>query len=169
MASEQVLTQARLKELFHYCPQTGIFTRIKGAGGKTGSPAGYADSYGYLRIMIDRKMYKAHRLVWLYVYGKWPDCTIDHRNGIVSDNRMVNIREATRVENQQNLKKRSDNSTGFMNVSFNSKRKKFMSYINYKGKRLYLGSDYDTAEQAHTVFLQAKSEIHLFQPVPRQA
>ena len=49
----------------------------------------------YTDIHIDGYSYKAHRLVWLYVYGKWPEYTIDHVNREKSDNRLCNLRGRT--------------------------------------------------------------------------
>jgi hypothetical protein len=79
-----VLTQERIKELLDYDPDTGIFKwKISKARSiKVNNIAGGAEQGKYHRIRIDGKNYVAHRLAWLYVYGKWPDEYIDHINCI---------------------------------------------------------------------------------------
>lgn len=99
------LTQAKLKELFNYDKDTGVFkikikTHPKVARNIGEIPGSY--SKGYIKMCIFRKKYHAHHLAWLYVYGKFPK-KIDHINGIRDDNRIENLREATSRENSQNL------------------------------------------------------------------
>lgn len=74
-----------------------------GSRAKAGSVAGHSDrSRGYVDIRIDAKKYKAHRLAWLYVHGRWPEKLIDHINGVKTDNRLINLREASAAENAMN-------------------------------------------------------------------
>lgn len=163
------LTQSRLKELLHYDPETGVFVwRIPRGSAKTGDVAGCPHPEGYRKIMIDRKIYLAHRLAWLYVHGAWPKDEIDHRNGVRADNRFTNLREATRAENGQNLKIRADNTSGFIGVSWYKPARKWQAHINLAGRNKNLGC-FDTPEAAHAAYLAAKAEHHTFQPTIRQA
>jgi len=74
-----IVTQAKLKEALSYNVETGVFTwNISKVGVKKGSRAECAGR-GYVLIRINDQLYRAHRLVWLYVYGVWPN-TIDHIN-----------------------------------------------------------------------------------------
>lgn len=76
-----MITQAELKKALHYNPDTGVFTNRKSRGAaKAGKIAGCLNFYGYLIIKIDYKLYMAHRLVWLYIYGEMPVEQIDHIN-----------------------------------------------------------------------------------------
>lgn len=102
----EMINQKRLKEVLDYDPATGVFTwRVElNARGKVGDPAG-CNSWGYRVIRIDGRLYGAHRLVWLYVHGRWPDAMIDHVNGDRSDNRIENLREANSVQNAHNAKR----------------------------------------------------------------
>lgn len=109
-----MLTQERLKELVTYDENTGEF-RWKVATAhriKVGDLAGCYDGEGYRRIKVEGKPYLVHRLAWLYTYGTFPVKDIDHINGIKHDNSLINLRVATRSENQRNTKTRSTNSTG---------------------------------------------------------
>ena len=153
------ITQERLKELLHYDPETGVFTYLVSRRGsvKVGNRAGYK-SNGYLRIKIDGKAYLIHRLAWLYVYGDLPPMDIDHINGSRDDNRLINLRCATRSENIQNLRKhRSDNLLNKLGVSASGRM--FKATIMLNGVKHYLGL-YPTIEDAHNVYLAFKRLMH---------
>lgn len=160
-----MINQERLKELLHYDPETGMFIwcvkpsrRVK-----SGAAAGGIDSKRYRVIRIDGVYYKAHRLAWLYVHGRFPIRDIDHINGVRDDNRIANLREATRAENGQNRKKNINNTSGFHGVSWDSANRKWRASIqvNSRPKRLGL---FDAPESAHAAYLAAKAELHTFNP-----
>lgn len=104
-------------------------------------------SKGYIEIIINNKIYYAHRLAWLYVTGAFPKKEIDHINGIRNDNRVDNLRAATHEDNQKNQKLRKDNSTGYQGVIFNKKEEKYKVQINNKGERIY-GSSHENYKDA---------------------
>jgi hypothetical protein len=91
------LTQERLKEVMHFDESTGVLTWANPSSVNSrvrkGDVAGCIDSEGYRVISIDGKAYKAHRLAWLYVYGKFPSGVLSHVSGDRSDNRVANLRE----------------------------------------------------------------------------
>lgn len=132
------ISQERLKELFIYNPDTGYFTRRKSIQGcAKGSIAGCLQR-GYRGICVDRKKYRAHRLAWLYVYGYFPEHEIDHINRDRDDNRIGNLREATRLCNARNANIPISNKTGIAGVAIDTERNKYLAYIqvNYKHKNL---------------------------------
>lgn len=113
-----MITQEQLKELLDYNPDTGIFLRLKSKNQhKAQTAAGSVHHEGYIRIQISKKIYAGHRLAWLYVYGEFPDCKIDHINGNTSDNRICNLRLANDIENARNRKIKSTSNSGFKGVS----------------------------------------------------
>lgn len=135
-----MITQDRLKEALRYDHETGLFTwRVTQAGRKIGSIAGTKDNHGYTLIQIDKVRYAAHRLVWLYLFGKWPDSEIDHINHNKMDNRIVNLRPVTKAENRKNMPLQKNNKSGIAGVHFDVNRKKWMTYIKVKGQRKALG------------------------------
>jgi len=115
--SSNILTQAILKELFHYDPETGLFIWIKARKKVTvGNVAGFHDERGYIRICINQKWHRAHRLAFMHMTGSVPR-EIDHINHIKDDNRWVNLRAANRIINNRNSSLRKDNKSGVVGVS----------------------------------------------------
>lgn len=156
------LTAARLRQLLSYDPATGDFRWLitPSAHITIGQLAGGAISRGYRMIRLDRVKYLSHRLAWLYVHGEWPAGLIDHRNGIPSDNWIDNLRIASDEVNHQNLRRaRRDNATGYLGVSFDAKKGRFIAAIVASGKRHKFGG-FMTAEAAHEAYLAAKRRLH---------
>lgn len=136
-----MLTHERLKELYSYNEITGLFTRLKTSGGcKEGSIAGTINQNGYCHISIDNKHYLAHRLVWLYIYGHFPNNLIDHINHNKSDNRLCNLREVTKSENERNATRSKANKSGVTGVSWQKRDKRWQAYIHAEGKEIHLGN-----------------------------
>jgi hypothetical protein len=151
--NEESLTQDLLKDLLDYDAITGIFTwkyrekryfktdrawsswNSKYAQNEAGS-----DSNGYILIGIFYVRYKAHRLAWLYITGRWPKNQIDHINGNGSDNRIENIRDVPQQENQRNASLREDNTSGVTGVSFHLMSGKWRATIRYDDKYVHLGT-----------------------------
>jgi hypothetical protein len=91
---------------------------------------------------------------------------IDHINGVSSDNRICNLREATISENGQNRKRGKNNTSGFTGVSWHKSKNKWCSQIRVNGDLIALGS-FDTPQEANDAYLLAKSKLHPFNPIPR--
>ena len=158
------LTQERLQELLSYDPGTGIFTNLKSRGNriKIGSVAGSKNPNGYVHIQIDYKKYQAHRLIWLYVYGEFPEKSLDHINEVKDDNRLVNLRLATHQENHQNQSSpQTNNTSGYLGVCWHKQHGKWLARIMANGKHKHLGL-FNTAEEASEAYLTAKRKLHQF-------
>lgn len=162
--AEAILTATRLRELLHYDSQTGVFTRLVRTSNR--APIGPVllepRGTGYLLICVDSEQYMAHRLAILYVQGEIPslsEARVDHINGVRSDNRYENLRLVSAKTNSQNMRKpHRDNKSGFLGVARN--HKKWSAYIRLDGKNKNVGS-YDTPEEAHQAYLNAKRLSHL--------
>jgi hypothetical protein len=159
-----MITQSELKEVLNYDPDTGIFTwKIKSAYKITiGDVAGNLNSEKYIVIKIKYKLYKAHRLAWLYVYGEYPQYNIDHINCVRNDNRISNLRDIPQAINMQNQNKAQLNnkSSGLLGVCKRAKRDTWQAYIRTNKIRKHLGT-FKTKELAHEAYLKAKRELHL--------
>ncbi len=162
------LTAARVREVLAYNAVAGSFTWVVAtAHGRINNRiAGYKRSNGYVRIKLDGKLYYAHRLAWLWTYGHWPLAEIDHINGDPSDNRIANLREATRAENCQNITTPKHGTSGLIGAHFDSQRSRWFSQISVGGKNNHLGY-FNTAQEAHEAYKAAKRKLHAFQPETR--
>jgi len=130
----------RVVELLNYDPETGVFTRkVRRRRFLAGEVAGTLNGKGYIRIRIDGKDYLAHRLAWLVVHGHLPD-ELDHINGEPSDNRIINLRQATRQENVRNTGMRVNNTSGYKGVCWGKSRGKWIATArDANGKSKYIG------------------------------
>jgi hypothetical protein len=139
--TNQTFTQNELKTLLDYNQDTGLFTwkLYRGGTAKVGDTAGKVEANGYHRIKVNGKLYLAHRLAWFYEYGIWPDKDLDHINRIKTDNRLVNLRVATRSENIQNTGLRKNNSSSVIGVSWNNQKSMWRAYITKDYKQIHLG------------------------------
>lgn len=157
----QCVSSEWLREHLSYDVETGIFLwRAKPKPTyDISKPAGSLTYAGYLNISIKRRLYKAHRLAWLYVTGEWPKHQIDHVNGVRHDNRFVNLRDVTNSVNNQNLRAPQQGSSGYLGVSFSKRNGKWRSAIWVNKKHVYLG-EFKTPEEAHERYLTAKRELH---------
>ena len=138
-----MITQSRLKELLNYNPDTGVFTRKVTMGiYRAGSEVGHVFKHRrthYRVIGADGGHYKAHRLAWLYVYGKLPDDQIDHEDGNGLNNSISNLRDVSNSGNQKNARLRLDNTSGVAGVSFYKSKNKWLARINTNSGRKCLG------------------------------
>lgn len=152
-----MLTSDRLKQLLQYDAETGAFTwRVSRGRCAAGSIAGYLESDGYWRISIDRRLYQAHLLAWLYAKGGWPEHEVDHENRIRSDNKWSNLRPATDSQNAVNSKTRGRTGRRGVRARANGN---FLAAIWVNGKSKSLGT-FLSAEEAGRVFDQAHQELH---------
>lgn len=111
------LTQARLQELLHYDPLTGVFTRKAQQGrGRDGSSGGCLRKDGYRQMRVDYRNYLLHRLAFLYMEGVFPEAHVDHIDGDPSNNSWGNLRKSTRSQNMQNMGKQRGNRSGYKGV-----------------------------------------------------
>lgn len=147
-----------------YNPDTGSFTWRAREGGDRATRSwnsryaltecGTIDSGGYrvIRIQHDRRTYrlKAHRVAWFIATGAIPDYEIDHINRIQSDNRICNLRDSKRSENQRNRSMARNNTSGVTGVHYNKKEGKWHALVRVDGKKLHVGyfSDLSAADEA---------------------
>ena len=152
------LTQDKLQEALSYDPDTGEFMwKLRSADRiKVGDVAGSLKANGYIGIQICGKLYKAHRLAWLYTHGSWPSDQIDHINCVKHDNRINNLREATQ---SQNLADRPAWRDGLKGASFNKHANKWHASIQKDGHSSHLGY-FTSEEEANCAYAGAARQLH---------
>lgn len=139
------MKQDLLLELFSYSNGILIWNT-------TNKLAGSRANDGYIGIQINNKKYQAHRLIWVYHYGKIPaGMEIDHKNRDRSDNRIENLRLVTLQENKFNRKGKG--------YSYIKSSGKYKAQIKLNGKNINLGH-FDTPEDASEAYLKAKKDLH---------
>ena len=150
------LTADEVRERFDYCKRTGVLTRrIQMGPQKAGAKVTNINAQGYVTVSIKNKKYLAHRIIWLWVTGEWPENWVDHRNGKRHDNRWRNLRQADCAYNNQN-RTRSWGKVGMLGVV--AAGRKFAAQITVNGRSRRLGT-FPTAEAAHMAYIAAK-QIH---------
>lgn len=156
-------TLAEARKCLSYDPDTGLFTRIGTRGHmQPGSVAGHVNPRGYRHINIGDCTVRAHRLAWWWVYGEVPASEIDHIDGNKDNNRIANLRIATRSQNQQNRHHaQRNNRIGILGVR--RRREFYQARITVSGECRYLGT-FNTAKEASDAYLMAKAELHPFSP-----
>lgn len=103
--------------------------------------------YGYKIGRVSGRLYKAHRVVWLFHTGTWPTNGIDHINGVRADNRISNLRDVSAGENNLNKKRRSDNKSGVPGVYWYARHGKWACSLKLEGKTHFFGY-FDQLEEA---------------------
>lgn len=158
----QDLTAEQVRALLRYEPETGLLfwkertgDLFKSAGQCKRWNIRYADKQaftssngkGYRAGEIFGVKYVAHRIAWLIHTGSWPKAELDHMNGVRSDNRILNLREVSRVQNMRNRKLHANNTSGVNGVSWCRARGKWLARLQIGDRDTYLGL-FDTIEAA---------------------
>ena len=139
-----MITQKELKRILYYDPLTGCFIRkiATGKRWKIGEIVGTITTNGgkkYLKLIINKKNYYAHRLAWLYMTGSFPKDQTDHWDGNGLNNKWNNLSEATNQINSKNHRLRIDNTTGYVGISWCKIYKKWHARIWDNKKKIHLG------------------------------
>lgn len=153
--AKDAITQDAVRELFDLDPETGtLIWKACNHRRLNGAVAGSTFADGYRGVGINGRQYMLHRIVWLHANGEIPEgIEVDHINGVRSDNRLSNLRLATRSTNMLNLQgAHKRNPNGLLGVT-RHKCGKYQSCFSSK----YLGL-FATAAEAHSAYLRAKGQ-----------
>ena len=151
-------SQEKLKELFNYNPETGIFTWKVNIGRKIKSGQIAGSDKRYNVIKIDRSEYGSHRLAWMYMTGEDPgDLEVDHKDTDRLNNKWSNLRLATSAQNSHNTTKSVQSKTGCVGVD--KKGNKYRARIRVNNTRIHLGY-FQTLEEASDAYKKASQELH---------
>lgn len=149
-----------LRALFQYDPFTGVLRNRLGRGGAAiGSIAGAKAVNGYIAVSVFKKKYFAHRVIWAVRYGTWPEDEIDHINTVRDDNRLVNLRCATQVQNSHNTGARKHSLTGIKGVSVIPETGRYRVRVRSEGKVYNVGC-YESESRAALAAQTARKKLH---------
>lgn len=137
-----------------------LFWKVKSGNRiRIGDETGCPDGKRYLRVVYKGKIYKVHRIIWELHNGPIPKgCEIDHANGIKDDNRIDNLRLATKSQNQWNSSRPKHNTSGLKGVCWHKAGQKWEARIMTFGKARYLGL-FLTKEEAYNARREAEKEF----------
>lgn len=154
------ISQATLKDLLIYVDGAFFWKIAPNGRVPVGKPCGNRNKDGYLRIQVERRIYMAHHLVWLWHHGTMPKLYIDHIDRNKANNRIENLREVSHAENMQNQgTTHKSNKSGFLGVSWCKKQKKWVAQIGVNKIKKYLGA-FEEKELAHKAYLAEKQKLH---------
>lgn len=160
MAKRILPTPEQLRELLTYYPETGklfwktrpesMFEGLKYHSSRlakswnskfAGKEAGAPNGTGHLRITLFGERIVAHWVVWAMHHNSWHDQSleIDHENLDGTDNRISNLRLATRAQNGHNKNPPSNNISGRKGVSWHKRGAKWQVKLGFNGEQYYLG------------------------------
>lgn len=179
MAKRELPSPEMLRQLLRYEPETGkLFWKERGIEWfKDGSKSAahncavwnsrYADQEAMIAIssngyrvgaIMDHK-YLAHRIIMAMQFGEWPTQEVDHINRDKLDNRLQNLRLASRSENARNTRAHNDSASGLKGVMWHPSRSKWRAKIMVHGKAVCLGL-FATRHQAFDAYCRASAELH---------
>lgn len=149
----------RLRAAVAYDPLTGLFTNlVQRRQSGSGEVVGTLCPDGYVRVTFEYCRFMAHRLAWLHVTGEWPSDKIDHRDLDRSNNRWVNLREATQSQNCANAPLTRRNTSGFKGACFDKSNGKFVASVRFQGRHVHLGY-FQTAYEAHQAYVAGAKRL----------
>ena len=178
MAVKPLPSQEVLRQLLDYVPETGKlywkerpFSMFRDGAQSAqhnaaiwnaknaGREACSSTANGYLETSLHRTPVLAHRVIWKMVTGEDAQ-SVDHIDGDKSNNRFVNLRGVTQIENGQNQVLRKNNTSGVMGVYWSKPHNKWIARLNYKYKTIYIGI-FETFDEAVAARRAAEREYGL--------
>jgi hypothetical protein len=152
-----MITKEYLHRIFDYVDGNLVW-KIARQKVAAGSIAGYVNPNGYKYITLDKKRYKAHRLVFVYHYGYMPK-ELDHIDRNKINNKIENLREVSHSDNCKNIGVKKNNISGVKNVSFHKSRNKYNVRLKINAKTTSFGY-YEDLELAELVAIEARNKYY---------
>lgn len=163
------LTAEEIRSLFAYDPEEGLLRWRKPSGRYGRIPAGSiaggvaSNSEGYRNVNVRGKLYRASRLIWVYMTGEWPPHQVDHEDRDTGNDKWKNLRLATGSQNKANCGKYKSKNGGGMPKGVQAVKKRrsirYRAIATKDGVREHLGY-FDTPALAHAAYLKRSRELH---------
>ena len=162
------LTAEMLRSELRYMPGTGEFIWISGRlafnrndDSRIGKKAGCVQN-GYVWIRLGKRLFLAHRLAYLHVFGAMPNgLIVKFRNQNRADVRWENL-EWTAPEDRalrDRVARKNNQSTGVLGVTYNKRLRRYVAQITVNGRHKRIGV-FDDVEAARAAYARAKVEHH---------
>lgn len=149
----------KLENEVSYDPEKGVFQWVRFGRGRRKTQIGNLNTDGYVRLRVNGVNYPAHKVAWYLFYQEWPQKEIDHIDGVRSNNKISNLRLATRSQNCYNKTSSRNSTSKYKGVSWDSSRNKWITSISVNGRTKHLGR-YDSEEEAYQNFVEAAKVLH---------
>jgi hypothetical protein len=154
MNSHDSITQDQVKSLFDYQEDGRLLWKFSGKGIAKNRIAGsYGKSTGYFSVMINKKNYLMHRVIFLMHHGYFPP-VVDHIDMDKTNNKITNLRASDHTTNKGNCTKKSQNKSGYKGVCWAKQNKKYQATITQNYTTIHLGF-YDDKVDAALAYNQA--------------
>lgn len=152
------VTQEDALEFFNY--EDGKLSWKKRLARRTvvGKQISFVENTGYIRVRFKGKLYSVHQLIFLMHHGYIPEY-IDHIDGDKLNNRIENLRSATKSENALNKKVRVDSFSGIKNVHWYAPLNKWAVKLSVNKKQKHIGY-FSDLELAELVAIEAREKFH---------
>lgn len=147
------ITQALIKDMFKYRDDGQLIRKFKTVGPQK-DIAGCVEKRGFTRVSVKNKRFRLHQLIFLYHHGYIPE-EIDHIDRNPLNNRVDNLRDVSRSQNQMNATKTRQSLTSkYKGVSWHKRDNCWEAYIMCDGISHYLGryTDENDAAEAYNYY-----------------
>jgi hypothetical protein len=149
METLQGFTWEFLNSLFYY--EDGLVRRkVKRGPRLAHAVVGSVDGKGYLHVNVEGKFVRLHKLIY-FLFHKTVPQEVDHKDRDRRNNRIDNLRGATRQQNSGNIGMFKHNTSGFKGVVYIKGKNKWDARIKINGKQVYLGRR-STPEEASQLY-----------------
>lgn len=150
-----MITQEEVMQYFTYLDGYLYWKVSSGQRARPGDKIKCMSKNGYIVVQVNNRRYYVHRLIYLYHHGHFP-AFIDHVNGDRSDNRIENLRKASKRENNLNRIGNKCSTSEYKGVNYDKERGKFKVRIGNGGVAYNIGRFYDEINAAISYDIYAK-------------
>lgn len=119
-----------------------------------------ATQHGALVGSLFSRLMLAHRVAFAVHHGRWPEAEVDHINGDRRDNRISNLREASRSDQVRNMPLSRVNKSGRVGVFWITRLSRWGASIQVRGVSHWLG--YHDSFEAAVAAREAAEKEHGF-------
>ena len=157
-AKEFTISYEELHRLFLY-KNGNLYWKVRNSNRiKVGSQAGTVAKRGNINININKRLYKAHRIIF-FMHHKYLPPIIDHIDANPLNNRIENLRPATEIQNHHNVAICKRNTSSVKGVCWDKAKNKWMARCHYNYKSYFVGY-FDSIDKAKMAIIKVRNQLH---------